>query len=47
MIAPLAGGSGRYRISLTDFLPATVFGGPFRVLALVLVRCPRTGNPRR
>lgn len=37
----------RYRRSLTPFLPATVFFGPLRVRALVRVRCPRTGNPRR
>ena len=36
-----------YRISLTDFLPATVFLGPFRVRALVFVLWPRTGSPRR
>src|SRR5262249_40076300 len=35
------------RISLTPFLPATVFRGPLRVRALVRVRCPRTGRPRR
>src|SRR5262249_54955027 len=29
------------------FLPATVFTGPLRVRALVCVRCPRTGSPRR
>ncbi len=29
------------------FLPATVRFGPLRVRALVLVRCPRTGRPRR
>src|SRR5690606_15814811 len=29
------------------FLPATVRLGPLRVRALVLVRCPRTGRPRR
>src|SRR5690606_11219662 len=29
------------------FLPATVRFGPLRVRALVLVRCPRTGTPRR
>ena len=29
------------------FLPATVFFGPLRVRALVCVRCPRTGRPRR
>src|SRR5205085_725428 len=40
--------SGRcYRISFTPFLPATVLRGPFRVRALVLVRWPRTGRPRR
>ena len=31
----------------TFFLPATVRFGPFRVRALVLVRWPRTGRPRR
>jgi len=36
-----------YRKSLTPFFPATVFLGPLRVRALVLVRCPRTGKPRR
>jgi len=36
-----------YRRSFTPFFPATVFFGPFRVRALVRVRCPRTGNPRR
>ena len=39
--------SRRYRISLTPFLPATVFRTPLRVRALVRVRCPRTGKPRR
>ncbi len=34
-----------YRKSLTPFLPATVFRGPFRVRALVRVRWPRTGKP--
>ncbi len=29
------------------FLPATVFFGPLRVRAFVLVRWPRTGSPRR
>jgi hypothetical protein len=29
------------------FLPATVFFGPLRVRAFVLVRWPRTGRPRR
>src|SRR5204863_8332488 len=29
------------------FLPATVRLGPLRVRALVRVRCPRTGRPRR
>src|SRR6478752_8711500 len=29
------------------FLPAMVFFGPLRVRALVLVRCPWTGSPRR
>src|SRR3954451_17559850 len=29
------------------FLPAMVFFGPLRVRALVLVRCPWTGRPRR
>ena len=29
------------------FLPATVFFGPLRVRALVCVRCPWTGRPRR
>src|SRR5262245_8732060 len=29
------------------FLPATVRTGPLRVRALVWVRCPRTGSPRR
>src|SRR3954471_9966768 len=32
---------------LTFFLPATVFLGPLRVRALVWVRCPWTGRPRR
>ena len=32
---------------VTFFLPATVFLGPLRVRALVWVRCPRTGRPRR
>ena len=36
-----------YRRSLTPFLPATVFLGPFLVRAFVLVRWPRTGNPSR
>ncbi len=36
-----------YRKSLTPFLPATVFRGPFRVRAFVLVRCPRTGRLAR
>src|ERR1700739_4494728 len=35
------------RCSLTPFLPATVFRGPLRVRALVRVRWPRTGRPRR
>ena len=29
------------------FFPATVFFRPLRVRAFVLVRCPRTGKPRR
>src|SRR6202167_4655316 len=29
------------------FLPAIGFGGPLRGRALVWVRCPRTGRPRR
>src|SRR5215207_2223826 len=29
------------------FLPAMGFAGPLRVRALVCVRCPRTGRPRR
>ena len=29
------------------FFLATVLAGPLRVLALVRVFCPRTGNPRR
>lgn len=33
--------------SLTPFFPATVFLRPLRVRAFVLVRCPRTGRPRR
>lgn len=37
----------RYRISLTPFLPATVLRTPLRVRALVRVRCPLTGKPRR
>src|SRR5439155_14518595 len=36
-----------YRISFTPFFPATVFRGPLRVRAFVLVRWPRTGRPRR
>src|SRR5262245_34421443 len=36
-----------YLISFTLRLPATVFRGPFRVRALVRVRWPRTGRPRR
>ena len=36
-----------YRRSFTPFLPATVFFGPFRVRALVRVRWPRTGSPKR
>ena len=36
-----------YRSSFTPFLPATVLRGPFRVRALVRVRCPRTGSPLR
>jgi len=39
------------RHSISSFLyyfrlPTTALLGPFLVLALVLVRCPRTGNPR-
>lgn len=37
----------RYFMSLTPFLPATVFFGPLRVRAFVRVRWPRTGRPRR
>jgi hypothetical protein len=36
-----------YALALTPFLPATVFFLPLRVRALLLVRCPRTGRPRR
>src|SRR5271156_4070440 len=39
-----AGGIGGY---LAFFLPAMVRLGPLRVRALVLVRWPRTGRPRR
>ena len=35
------------RTYLAFFLPAMVFFGPLRVRALVLVRWPRTGRPRR
>src|SRR5262245_18787163 len=38
----------RPRLSATYFfLPAIGLAGPFRVRALVWVRWPRTGNPRR
>ncbi len=36
-----------YFLVAAFFLPATVRFGPFRVRALVFVRCPRTGRPRR
>ena len=32
---------------VTFFLPAIGFAGPLRVRALVWVRCPWTGSPRR
>ena len=35
----------RYFICLMDFLPAMARALPFLVLALVWVRCPRTGRP--
>jgi len=35
------------RLSLTPFLPATVFRGPFRVRALLCVHWPLTGRPLR
>src|SRR5207302_10330825 len=41
------GFSPNYFLALTFLEPATVFFGPFRVRALVCVRCPRTGRPRR
>lgn len=44
---PICSRHYRYRRSLTPFLPATVFFGPLRVRALVRVRWPRTGKPRR
>src|SRR5690606_17187500 len=42
-----AGGLGLGHYLRTFFLPATVFFGPLRVRALVWVRWPRTGRPRR
>ncbi len=36
-----------YFLAIAFFLPAIVRRGPFLVRALVLVRCPRTGRPRR
>src|SRR6202044_594259 len=36
-----------YFLAIVFFLPATVRFGPLRVRAFVLVRCPRTGRPRR
>src|SRR5699024_1030018 len=39
--------SGALRCSHYFFFPAIVFFGPLRVRALVLVRWPRTGRPRR
>ena len=41
------GSASDYFKSFTPFFPATVFLGPFRVRALVRVRWPRTGKPRR
>src|SRR3954452_25061010 len=38
---------GRHYFFPAFFLPATVFFGPLRVRALVWVRWPRTGRPRR
>src|ERR687894_587367 len=42
----LAGATRHYFLP-AFFLPATVFFGPLRPRALVLVRWPRTGRPRR
>src|ERR1700754_1937701 len=39
--------AGRHYFLPAFFLPATVFFGPLRLRALVLVRWPRTGRPRR
>src|SRR5256886_10003702 len=40
--------SGRHQVFVAAFLPRpTVFFGPLRVRALVLVRWPCTGRPRR
>src|ERR1700754_961868 len=39
--------AGRHYFLPAFFLPATVFFGPLRPRALVLVRWPRTGRPRR
>src|SRR6516162_9904077 len=44
---PLPGLRGLGHYFFTFFFPATVFLGPFRVRALVWVRCPWTGRPLR
>lgn len=45
---PATAGPDRfYFLTATFFLLPTVFLGPLRVLAFVLVRWPRTGRPRR
>src|SRR5262249_18475333 len=46
-LAPLAIPFLAYFLTGVFFLPATVLAGPFRVRALVCVRWPRTGSPRR
>src|SRR5271166_1052169 len=43
--APVA--VGICTLTLYFFLPAIGLAGPLRVRALVWVRCPRTGRPRR
>src|SRR5919107_1880689 len=48
LLGPARGtAAGRHYFLPAFFLPATVFFGPLRLRALVLVRWPRTGRPRR
>src|SRR6476659_4459699 len=46
-LGALAGAGAVIYFLVTFFLPAMARRGPFLVRALVWVRCPRTGRPRR